>query len=580
MSAAKGSFVANLKEQFDSLETWQKAAVVAGVVGGAAALAYTLSNSNSSIEQETPASEGQTRSTTQKTSMDKSYAAAVAGSEAPVSNDQELAKKQANKFKKEGNNAYKNKQWREAIAAYTKALATLPENDEEAAVYHCNRAAAHLMLGQSEKVVSDCTLALKFRPQYVKALHRRAQAFEAQKKFREAVKDLTVVYYIDNFKNDAAQAGMDRLMQAVVSEELQRLLANRSHSMPAQMTVDTHFETFGSTKHWDKNSFSNNASENFPAGIEHFNAKEHEKAREAFLKAVEDLRGADLSDSNNKKSLFMALCMSGSYAFLTGRYEDSLQYLDEAVPLGGDQQYYAFCRRSALQLEIGQVEKAIADAVEAEKSKTSFGYIAKGQVMMVVKKLPEVIAAFEKATKASPKTYVSHVHLILSKLQTDPSAVLPQIQNLSTIFPDSSFVAQFKGEMFLNFGMLAQAVECFNQALELDSSNPNALVNLGMATIQTGKLAEGKALIEKALEIDPRSEVAFARLGEIALNTRDFEAGFRYYDKAIECATVPAEIQTIVQQKEAAILQKYIIDNFPDLAAKEDLLRQASFSAS
>ena len=133
------------------------------------------------------------------------------------------AKAQASIFKKKGNNAYKNKQWKEAIEAYSKALEVMPPGDEEASVYFCNRAAAHLMLvsaapftlpsawngptrapslphthtrthahthahrhpaqnsftlphpipgsplqNQHNKVVADCTEALKIQPTYVK----------------------------------------------------------------------------------------------------------------------------------------------------------------------------------------------------------------------------------------------------------------------------------------------------------------------------------------------------------------------------------------------------------------------------
>lgn len=54
-------------------------------------------------------------------------------------------------------------------------------------IFYSNRAACYANLGQSEQVIQDCNDALKLDPVYVKALNRRAHAFEKLEKYEEAL---------------------------------------------------------------------------------------------------------------------------------------------------------------------------------------------------------------------------------------------------------------------------------------------------------------------------------------------------------------------------------------------------------
>lgn len=69
---------------------------------------------------------------------------------------------------------------------------------EDCAVYYCNRAACLVALKRSdEEVVEDCTIALKLKPGYLKALLRRAQAWERLDKLEDTLKDYKEVLQVD-----------------------------------------------------------------------------------------------------------------------------------------------------------------------------------------------------------------------------------------------------------------------------------------------------------------------------------------------------------------------------------------------
>ena len=106
----------------------------------------------------------------------------------------------ATALKEEGNTHFSQSAFPEAIQAYSNALTSLPHKvatESEAsklkAILLCNRAACHLSLCSWSDVVTDCDEALTCQPGYVKAVVRRATAYEQLEKLREALNDWKVV---------------------------------------------------------------------------------------------------------------------------------------------------------------------------------------------------------------------------------------------------------------------------------------------------------------------------------------------------------------------------------------------------
>jgi DnaJ family protein C protein 7 len=69
-----------------------------------------------------------------------------------------------------GNLLFKASKFTEACIAYSEGL----EYDAYNSILLCNRAACRSKLGQYEKAVEDCTVALSVQPNYSKARLRRA----------------------------------------------------------------------------------------------------------------------------------------------------------------------------------------------------------------------------------------------------------------------------------------------------------------------------------------------------------------------------------------------------------------------
>ncbi|CAH1772497.1 unnamed protein product [Owenia fusiformis] len=84
-------------------------------------------------------------------------------------------KKEADKFKAQGNEFMKNERFEEALASYSKAV----EKDGNNAVYYCNRAAAYAKLNDQESALADCESAIAIDPTYSKAYGRKGLALTA-----------------------------------------------------------------------------------------------------------------------------------------------------------------------------------------------------------------------------------------------------------------------------------------------------------------------------------------------------------------------------------------------------------------
>lgn len=120
----------------------------------------------------------------------------------------------AEKLKEQGNEAFKNNNWDEAVKHYTEAIKLAESDSRELSVYLKNRAAAYLKQEKYEKALSDCDASLQIVATDPKALFRRSQALESLERFEEAYRDARQVLNVDP-ANKAIQPTLQRLHQIV-----------------------------------------------------------------------------------------------------------------------------------------------------------------------------------------------------------------------------------------------------------------------------------------------------------------------------------------------------------------------------
>jgi tetratricopeptide (TPR) repeat protein len=89
------------------------------------------------------------------------------------------------------------------------------------------------------------------------------------------------------------------------------------------------------------------------------------------------------------------------------------------------------------------------------------------------------------------------------------------------------------GRVHLGRGELDEAQREFEQALELDPDNANALLNMGAIRRIKGRVAEAEHFVKRALQVNPNSISALAQLAEIKRDQDDLDESIRLYREAM-----------------------------------------------
>jgi stress-induced-phosphoprotein 1 len=127
------------------------------------------------------------------------------------------------RMKEEGDRLFKDAKFEEAIRAYTRALDSIPDKSNDIALKcYGNRAACYKQLSNFDGVIGDSTMVLEYKPDDVKSLIRRAQAYEACERYKSALQDVRQVlaYGVDTVGKSTYDLanGMQHRLNRVIAQ--------------------------------------------------------------------------------------------------------------------------------------------------------------------------------------------------------------------------------------------------------------------------------------------------------------------------------------------------------------------------
>jgi stress-induced-phosphoprotein 1 len=130
-------------------------------------------------------------------------------------------------WKERGDEKYKAANFEEAIEMYSKCIAQLEREGKTqsdlAVKTYSNRAACYKQLSNYDGVIGDCTAVLEIDPENVKALIRRAQAFEGVERYRMALSDVKTVLTMPSGKVGKQNLDLCIHMQHRLNRTVQQL---------------------------------------------------------------------------------------------------------------------------------------------------------------------------------------------------------------------------------------------------------------------------------------------------------------------------------------------------------------------
>lgn len=231
---------------------------------------------------------------------------------------------------------------------YGKAILCKPDP-----IFYSNRAACYNALGEYDKVIEDTTAAINLDSEYVKALNRRANAYEHLEKYSEALLDFTASCIIDEFQNQSSAHAVERLLKKVAESKGKAILATKNKQLPSPTFVTNYLQSFRNRSPpaglEDSEEFSEETGKGqLQLGIRSMAKKTgdgYKDAAAAFDKALE------LGDLGDLEAF--AYNMRGTFKYLRGDNVDALADLTKSVDLDPSLTQ-SFVKRASMHLELGQ----------------------------------------------------------------------------------------------------------------------------------------------------------------------------------------------------------------------------------
>ncbi|ESZ90571.1 mitochondrial precursor proteins import receptor [Sclerotinia borealis F-4128] len=476
----------------------------------------------------------------------------------------------AAKLKAAGNTSYGAKDYPRAIDLYGKAILCKPDP-----IFYSNRAACYNALGEFEKVIEDTTAAISLDSEYVKALNRRANAYEHTEKFSEALLDFTASCIIDGFRNEQSAQSVERLLKKVAESKAKVILEAKDKKLPSPTFVTNYLQSFRSKPAPAGLDDSAELSEDTGKGqlqlglraVAKKTNEGYEDASTAFEKAL------DLGDLSEHEAF--AYNMRGTFRYLRGVQLDALSDLSKSIELEPDYTQ-SYIKRASMHLELGDKDAAAADfdkAMEQHDDDPDI-YYHRAQLNFILGELSQAARDYQKSIDLDRDFIFSHIQLGVTQYKMGSTASsMGTFRRTIKAFEDVPDAYNYYGELLLDQQKYDEAISQFEKAVELEKQTKPLgmsvlpLINKALALFQWKQdFSEAEKLCEKALIIDPECDIAVATMAQLLLQQGKVTEALKYFERAAELSRTEGEIVNALSYAEATRTQLEVQEKYPQLA--------------
>lgn len=287
---------------------------------------------------------------------------------------------QAVKHKESGNDCFKNGKYDAAIEFYNKAIEICPSSKStDLSQFYQNRAAAYEQLKRWKSVEADCTKALELNPKYVKALHRRARAYENLKELELCLEDVTAVAILEGFQNNSSLVLADKILKDLGLKHAKEAMANKPPVEPSKHFVVNYFKSFSQDPVHKTVVVSSTEPKGFLRAIQAFKAGNFNDIIPACTEEIETCE-----DESEYK--LEAILLRGTFYLLSGQYDLSLTDFNTVInnqEADAKLRSNALTKRASLHMQTEQKELSFEDfdkAIQIDPENPDV-YHHRGQVM-------------------------------------------------------------------------------------------------------------------------------------------------------------------------------------------------------
>ncbi|XP_058454079.1 mitochondrial import receptor subunit TOM70 [Malaya genurostris] len=493
---------------------------------------------------------------------------------------------EAQKHKNEGNVYFREAKYDLAIQEYDLAIEKCPATqNNDLSTFYQNRAAAYEHLQKWNSVIDDCTKALECNQKYLKALKRRAKAYEQLKELAKSLEDITAACILEGFQNKATLISADRVLKELGQQHAKEALKEKHDVQPSKFFVKNYFASFS-----DDPVRKMVIASSEPKGFVKAKALLDQGEYDGIVAACTEEIESSEADAEYKVE---AILLRATFYLLTARYEEAASDLDTVIGMElADKKLRAnaLIKRAslAMQTQPDSPEDCFKyfGRAEALDPTNSDVYHHRGQVFILIERLTEAIQDFEKACSLCPnsgiiaihKCYASYRQALINKDEFALRKVMEGFRDAIDRFPDCVECYSLMAQVLSDQQEFQEADNFFEKATKIEPENAQILVHKALLQLQWMSNPEKAVqLIEKAIEIDDKCEFAYETLGTIQVQLGKLTEAIKLFECAIKLAKTEMELVHLYSLKDAAIAQVNVTKNLGLDIASLAQLSQASF---
>jgi import receptor subunit TOM70 len=463
----------------------------------------------------------------------------------------------AMQLKEDGNNEFKNKEYKRAIEFYSAAL-----DLKHDPIYYSNRSACYAALEDHDNVIKDTTEAIKMKPDYTKCILRRATSYEVLEQYEDAMFDLTALTIYGGFSNKSIEQVLERVLRKhsiKIVEQKPKTLA-----LPSAATIGSFFGAFvEETEPEGINESSEGGAKFLYEALQKINANTqngYEEADTLINQAV-----SSLEDSDPVKAV--ALEYLAAFQFLKNDPSSAFASIEKAIALKPRARSYVF--RALINADKSSYDAALKDFKTAEdldpECPDIFYHL--GQLYYLTGDLTNAETNFNKAKDLHPDNVYAYIQLACITYKNGQiDSANEKFTEAKLKFPTSPEVPNYYGEILADKGDIQGACKQFEIASrlqeKLDRFSVGALPLINEATVisreSLEKIGEAEELLTKACAIDPKSELARISLAQIKLQKDEVDDAVVLFEESSDLARSIEEKIQATSFAEATKMQKRI----------------------
>lgn len=456
-------------------------------------------------------------------------------------------------FKAAGNKALAEKNYEEAIEAYTKAI----EINAKDHTYFSNRSLAHLYNGSLDDAVEDADACITLNPSWAKGYLRKGQALTKCGDFEGATAALqsglkldpndaslaSAMQDVERAKNSPPPGGGGGMGGLFGPQMLAKLaghpkfgpkLADPVFKMKMQMMQSNPQSMLSDPEMMEVLQAILSAGGMGGMGGDEDSPSSPSFPSAAPKKAPEPTLSPEQKAAADTKSSALAAKERGNALYKEKKFDEAIAAYDEAYSIEPNPIFLS--NKAAVFVEMNRVDEAIEICNHA----LATGKANRMSYEDTAKILQRIASAHIKAgrlqegmdfyAKAQLEAYDKAIERKIKLLELD----FKKAQKAAYINPELALAAKEAGNAAFRDGKFPEAISQYEEAIKRDPSSAPYRNNLAAAYLKMGLFNDAKREVEKSLELDRTYVKAWAKKGDIETYMKEYHKALDSYRAGLQ----------------------------------------------